>query len=59
MVKQLLINGYIYTVDGNGWENAPAHSMAIDDKGRICAIGDEKETLVFALLDVCPKAGRN
>ena len=40
----VLTNGVIYTVDGDGWETAPAASMAIGTDGKILAVGSEEDT---------------
>lgn len=41
-------NAVIYTVAGTGWENRPVSSMAVDDIGKIIAIGDKSECEAFA-----------
>lgn len=43
MSKYIYKNGTIYTVEGDGWENAPVQAMAIDENGSILAVGSDKE----------------
>lgn len=45
MCKTIYKNGVIYTVDGAGWDAAPVEAMAVDDKGRILALGTNEEVL--------------
>lgn len=39
----VLVNGVIYTVEGDGWETAPAEAMAIDSNGKITFVGSTKD----------------
>ena len=43
----VLNNGVIYTVDGDGWEKAPAESMAVGTDGKILAVGSAEDTKAY------------
>ena len=43
----VLTNGVIYTVEGDGWETAPAESMAVGADGKILAVGTAADTESF------------
>lgn len=60
MCRTILTNGRIYTVDGLGWENAPAEAMAIGDDGKIIAVGSNREIIPLGtagseIMDLCGK----
>ena len=48
MIKKILKNATIYTVEGADWEHHPVQAMAVTEDGKIRAAGSEAEILKLA-----------
>ena len=48
MIKKILKNATIYTVEGADWEHHPVQAMAVTEDGKIRAVGSEAEILKLA-----------
>lgn len=43
----VLVNGVIYTVEGQGWDTAPVQAMAMDSQGKITFVGSTEDAQEF------------
>lgn len=48
MCKVIYYHGTIYTVEGEGWDAAPEEAIAVDENGKIIALGTDEEVKKLA-----------